>query len=179
MSVDLGHHDPGRVDLREPLDDGAGELLPRRRHEPGAVRPALPAQLVQAEGVLEHGLELIERPRVDELDLPELRELAAPVIVMAALSRIRLRVVRRIPAVGEIQDGSLDPLEQLEAALAAKRREASLVGEAEEVDVVVLGGEDAVGERFDELLPFAFRDERVREHGLARADEGADPQAVP
>ena len=128
--------------------------------------------------MLERGLELVERPRMDELDLPELRELAASVVVMGALARIRLRAVCRIPAIGEIQDGSLDPVEQLEPARAAQRCEAPLVGEAEEVDVIVLGGEDAVDERVDDVLPFAFRDERVREHGLARADEGADAQAV-
>lgn len=70
-------------------------------------------------------------------------------------------------------------MEQLEPARAPQPCEAALVGEAEEIDVIVLGGEDAVDQRFDDLLPFAFRDERVREHGLARADEGADAQAVP
>ena len=54
-----------------------------------------------------------------------------------------------------------------------------LVGEAEEVDVIVLGREDAVDERLDDLLPLAFGDQRVRERGLARADECADAQAVP
>jgi len=42
----------------------------------------------------------------------------------------------------------------------------------------VLGREDAVDKRFDDLLPLAFRDQRVRERGLARAHEGADPQAA-
>src|SRR3954451_2351635 len=177
-ATDLRHHDPGRVDLRESLDDGAGELLPGGRHEPGAVRAALPAQLVQAESVLEHGFELIERLRMDELDLSELRELAASVVVMAALARIRLCAIRGLPAVGEIQHGRLDPLEQLEPARTVQRREATLVGEAEQVDVVVLGREDAVDERLDDLLPLGFRDQRVREHGLARADEVPDPQAV-
>ena len=43
----------------------------------------------------------------------------------------------------------------------------------------MLGREDTVDERLDDFLPLPFGDQRVRERGLARSDEGADPQAAP
>ena len=42
----------------------------------------------------------------------------------------------------------------------------------------MLGRADAVDERLDDLLPLALRDQCVRERGLARPDEGPNPQAV-
>ena len=116
---------------------------------------------------------------MDDLQLPKLRELAAPAVVMSPLARIRLCAVRGVPAVGQIQDRSLDPLKQLETARPLQACEAALIGETEEVDIIVLGREDTVDERFHYLLPLAFGDQRVRKRGLARADKGSDSQAAP
>src|SRR6266480_4353564 len=85
---------------------------------------------------------------MDDLQLPKLRELAAPAVVMSPLARIRLCAVRGVPAVGQIQDRSLDPLKQLETARPLQACEAALIGETEEVDIIVLGREDTVDERF-------------------------------
>src|SRR2546430_2559890 len=53
---------------------------------------------------------------MDDLQLPKLRELAAPAVVMSPLARIRLFAVRGVPAVGPIQDPSPHPLKQAQTA---------------------------------------------------------------
>ena len=88
----------GTSSVDEPLEPGALEAHAHRRREARAVRPALPAQVVQREGLLEGAPELGQLARDGDGQLALLAELPAPAAVEVALLRVRLVAVDGVPA---------------------------------------------------------------------------------
>ena len=110
--------------------------------------------------------------------LPELRELAAPAVVMGPLARIGLRRYAASQPSDEIQHGSLDPLEQARACAArpAPRAGPGRRGRRDRRSRARTRGR---GRRAPRRAPPPRLPRSARPRaGLARADEGADAQAV-
>ena len=95
----------GELRKRGPL-----EALPLGQAEGRAVRPPLPAHVVQREGVgqvSQHGLAGRGERR---LEVAELAQLALAAAILVAAVRARVALVGVFPAVGHVGHGRLDPL---------------------------------------------------------------------
>src|SRR6185437_925546 len=91
---------------------------------------------------------------------------------------VRFPSIHGLPAVREVEHRGFDPLKELQPAWTVHGGKTALRRESEEVDVVVLRGDRAVGQRLDELLALILGDERVRERGLPCPYERPDPQSA-
>ncbi len=83
--------------------------------EVGPIRPALPAEVMERERLLEGVAELRLRARPDELDRAQLFELPEPALVRASALRRRVRVVDGLEAGAELEDRRLDALDETQA----------------------------------------------------------------
>jgi hypothetical protein len=92
-------------ELGQPAQRSALELPPGRTGEAGAVRPAVPADLVQLERLLEGRFQLAWLTRDLCLESPGSRELLALARVLVAALRRRLGAVDVFPAAVELEHG--------------------------------------------------------------------------
>ena len=83
---------------------------------------------------------------------------------MGSLLRRRLLPIHRVPALVEIEDGCLDPLEEPKLTVPAQRCEQAGVREPEEIDVVVLRDAHPIDEGLDKLA--AGLERKLREVGI-------------
>ena len=173
-AVEPQRHDARDVELGQPVDHGAVKTHARRRHEAGAVRPARPTERVEAEGLLQRRLQLGVCSGDRHLESPQSGELTSPPPVQAARLRRRLLLVDRRPVRKEIENGSLDPDDHLEAARPERVDDPTPEGNAVQVDEVVIRGGQPRGQQSGHRVVGIGREQQVRQHRLPAAHESHD-----
>ena len=129
---------------------------------------------MEHEGVLEQRLEFFPGTADDELEAPELAELAHAAPVEVSPLDSGLGGVGGLPAVGHVEHRRIDALDQRRSTRLRQHRDGR---DAEEVGVVEGLLEHLRHEQAARLPLLAFGDQQIGERGFVRSDEAGDADA--
>src|SRR5439155_21750982 len=177
--IELQHGETHDVIIRERDERSPMEPLARARPERRVIGSSIPAQRVQAEGVVEYRLDFGRTACQDDLDLTELSKGACPPANLSPSCALEPSLVEAFPIATEREDRCLDALEQGQAPETGRGRKAARTRQPEDIQGVDAGASVVFDEEFVGRVWRGVRQEKVAERGLAATDERADPHAEP
>src|SRR5439155_20123174 len=176
-AVEAERDDPRHVELGKLCHRLLVEVLSGPGAECRAVRPSLPAEVVDPEGVLQSRAELVARASDLRLRPAQLRELPEPPPMKGAVLLGELGPVDGVPIRGQVEHRSLGSHDQTEAWRAEGACQLARSRQAEEIREVVFRGGRPLGQTHGDRGAFSLSEEQVGEGRVVSAEEGENAEA--